>query len=80
MRMITGKIKKFARLLKKGIGKIFMWVKLKIMDWDWWSSGACHHALFPPSFYYTHTPEEIERIRAEKIKKIQEMIDQMKDH
>lgn len=54
-------------------------IKLKQMD-DWWyyTGGSCW-GLFPPSFYYTHTEEEVERITKETKARIQAMIDQLGD-
>lgn len=44
-------------------------VRLKRMD-DWWylMGGSCF-GLFPPSFYYTHTEEEIKRVTDEELDK-----------
>lgn len=47
------------------------------MDEEWRLSGRSCWSLFPPSFYYTHTEEEIERITAETIDRIQKLIDQL---
>ena len=54
-------------------------IKLKQMD-DWWyyTGGSCW-GLFPPSFYYTHTEEEIERITKETKARIQALINQLGD-
>lgn len=54
-------IKKIIKLYKNFIFK----QKLREMD-KWWDfmGGNCF-GLFPPSFYYTHTEEEIEQITAE---------------
>lgn len=43
----------------------------------WWSfmGGECF-GLFPPSFYYTHTEEEIERISEETIARLCAMIEE----
>lgn len=62
---------------KSLVGKIVFRIKLWMMD-DWWYyTGASTYELFPPSFYYTHTQEEIERITAEKKKRIQALIKQL---
>ena len=54
-------------------------MKIKRID-DWWyyMGGSCWR-LFPPSFYYTHTEEEIERITVETKARIQALIDQLGD-
>ena len=64
-------------LLKNLFSKIKFYHKLKKMD-DWWYfiGGDCF-GLFPPSFYYTHSEEEIKRIRDETLKKAYSMINQL---
>ncbi len=70
-------IRKGIDILTKPIRKAVFRIKLLLMD-DWWYfTGASSYELFPPSFYYTHTQEEIERITKEKKEKIQEMIDKL---
>ena len=51
--------------------------KLKKMD-DWWyfMGGNCF-GLFPPSFYYTHSEEEIKQIRDETLAKAYSIIRQL---
>ena len=70
---------KIIRIIKGWIDKIIFRIKLWEMD-DWWyyTGGSCW-GLFPPSFYYTHTEEEIERITAETRERIQALIDQLGD-
>lgn len=72
-------IKKYIELLKNIIHKIMFRIKLKQMD-DWWyyTGGNCW-GLFPPSFYYTHTEEEVERIAKETKARIQALIDRLGD-
>lgn len=72
-------IKKYIELLKNIIHKIMFRIKLEQMD-DWWyyTGGNCW-GLFPPSFYYTHTEEEVERITKETKARIQALIDQLGD-
>lgn len=72
-----GKMKRIVKVLIKPFKKIIFWIKLKDMDVQWyWTGGSCF-GLFPPSFYYTHTEEEIERITAETAERIGELIDQL---
>ena len=47
-------------------------------DWWYYTGGNCW-GLFPPSFYYTHTEEEVERITKETKARIQALIDQLGD-
>lgn len=72
-------IKKYIELLKNIIHKIMFRIKLEQMD-DWWyyTGGNCW-GLFPPSFYYKHTEEEVERITKETKARIQALIDQLGD-
>jgi len=55
-------VQKFINLLKKMIQKIKLKIKLMDMDVKWNIMGGRCFFPFPPSFYYTHTDEEIERI------------------
>lgn len=67
-------IKKCAELLKNLVHKIKFRLKLKQMD-DWWYfTGGHHYGLFPPSFYFTHTEEEIKRITDETMARLRAMI------
>lgn len=63
--------------LKKMIREIRFQIKLKEMDDLWYFMGGSCFGLFPPSFYYTHTQEEIERITAETLEKLRTMIDEL---
>lgn len=63
--------------IKKQIDKIKFRIKLKQMDDVWYYTGGSCWGLFPPSFYYTHTEEEIKRIKEDTIKRLYEMIEQM---
>ena len=51
--------------------------KLKKMDDCWYFMGGNCFGLFPPSFYYTHTEEDIKRIRDETLAKAYLMINQL---
>lgn len=67
------------QILKKLIQDVLFQMKLKEMDEFWYMTGGSCFGLFPPSFYYTHTPEEVEQITAAEIKKIRELIEQLGD-
>ena len=54
--------------------KILFRIKLWDMDRQWRMMGGNCFSLFPPSFYYTHTPEEIERIKWEQIEGIKKIL------
>lgn len=64
--------------LKELIRKILFRIKLHQMDRRWYDSEASSWELFPPSFYYTHTQEEIDRIRKETFAQIEEIIDRFR--
>lgn len=59
--------------------KILFRIKLWDMDRQWRMMGGNCFALFPPSFYYTHTPEEVERITREEIAEIRKILDEYKE-
>lgn len=70
----------------KRIDKIKKWYKqynfkrkCKDIDNSWWLFGGACFGGYPPSFYLTHTPEEIERIKKEDIEKTKEILKQMKN-
>ena len=64
---------------KRIIEKVKFRIKLKRMD-DWWYyiGGSCF-GLFPPSFYYTHTEEEVRRITDETLERLRSMIKELED-
>lgn len=72
---IRQSIIKLFGILKKAFKKIAFRIKLRAID-DHWRSSGCNScfALFPPSFYLTHTPEEIEQISKEEIAKLRKML------
>lgn len=45
---------------KKWIEKRRRKLELERMDFIWYFYGGSSWGLFPPSYYYTHPPEEIE--------------------
>lgn len=77
--MAKGKIN-IMGIIKGWIDKIIFRIKLSDMDRMWRFSGASCWELFPPSFYYTHTEEEIERIMAETDAELQELLDLLEDY
>lgn len=67
-------INKCIESLRNLIHKIRFLIKLKQMD-DWWYFvGGSSWQLFPPSFYYTHTEEEIKRITDGTLSRLQTMV------
>lgn len=47
------------------------------MDKWWYYMGFYSWELFPPSFYYTHTEKEIERITKEILEETRKLLDQL---
>ena len=47
------------------------------MDFEWFITGKCARTLFPPSFYYTHTEEEIQEAREQLRKRFYETLERM---
>lgn len=70
-------MRKCIKALKKAIKTILFKIKLYEMDKWWRITGKSGWSLFPPSFYHTHTEEEIERIQAETIERIKKLIDEL---
>ena len=70
-------IKRCIKGIKKLIDNIRFRIKLQQMDDLWRDMGGSCWGLFPPSFYYTHTEDEIKRIKDETIKELYEMLEQL---
>lgn len=64
---IKGKIKKLYE-------KIRFEIRLRQMDEFWYLHGGSCFGLFPPSFYYKHTQEEIARLEKEEIEKLKKIV------
>lgn len=75
--MKTADEKKNGGTFKRLVEKIVFRIKLRDMDNRWYAMGASCWELFPPSFYYTHTEEEIKRITEETVRSLKELIDKM---
>ncbi len=65
-------IRKCINLFKKALKKFLLWRKLKKMDTYWYLMGGNCFGIFPPSFYYTHTEEEINHIINTELKAFKE--------
>lgn len=64
-------------VLKKITCKVMFKIRLWEMDRWWEYTGGSSWQLFPPSFYYIHTEEEIEQITKETVQRITKMIDDL---
>ena len=71
-------VRKCISTFKKLIQKVLFKIKLRKMDYRWELMGGRCWELFPPSFYYTHTEEEIEKITNEAIEELEKMIDEFR--
>ena len=60
-------------VLKKLAFKIKLWN----MDYEWFITGKFIETLLPPSFYYTHTEEEIQDVREQARKRFYNKLDQL---
>ena len=54
--------------------------KLQAMDAEAAYNGSLSWMLFPPSYYYTHTQEEIERDTEEAIKRLRQKIEELREY
>lgn len=50
--------------------------RLKAMDEFWNLYGGSCFGMFPPSFYYKHSEEEIEKLRQEEIAKLKDILNE----
>ncbi|MBQ8233426.1 MAG: hypothetical protein IJZ34_16085 [Lachnospiraceae bacterium] len=65
--------------MRKWIQKLRYKAKLRQMDDMWrWMGGSCW-GLFPPSFYLTHTQEEIQRRKKAELDKLKAMLEEYKE-
>jgi hypothetical protein len=66
----------FCGKIIKILKKIRFRMKLRDMDRQWYFTFGNCFGLFPPSFYYTHTQEEAERIKQEEIARLKAILDE----
>jgi len=66
--------KKCGSISGKIAHKIAFRIKLWLMDEEWARRGGSCFELFPPSFYYTHTKEEIRAAADKQLRPIKEAI------
>ncbi|MBO5089209.1 MAG: hypothetical protein J6C01_11075 [Lachnospiraceae bacterium] len=57
--------------------RIIFRMKLQAMDEQWSMRFGYCFEMYPPSFYYLHTPEEQEAIIRRDVEAINKMIDQL---
>ncbi len=63
-------------MIKRITDRIVFHIKLLEMDLWFYFLGISGWALFPPSFYYTHTEEEIECIKEELETKLRKILEE----
>lgn len=68
-------VKKIFALIRKLWEKIKFEYKMRKMDDLWYFMGGNCFGLFPPSFYYRHTKEEVKRIKEETIAELYAIVD-----
>ena len=64
----------FGKLWKVFVSKM----KLMEMDKQWYLMGGICFGLFPPSFFHTHSEEEIKRCTDEIIMEIEKLLEELK--
>lgn len=66
-------------MMKKLIQKLRFRAKLRRMDDMWRYMDGHSWSLFPPSFYFTHTQEEIQRRKKAELDKLKAMLEEYKE-
>ena len=54
--------------------KIYFRIRLRHIDSEWYYWNDTGFSLFPPSFYYTHSEDEIERTTEETLAELRTML------
>lgn len=62
--------------MKKLFKRVRFELKMRRMDREWRMLGGPCFQMYPPSFYYRHTPEEIAEIKARDMKEMKELLKQ----
>ena len=65
--------------LKEQYKKLRWKRKLKRLDWEYYHSTFRGQRPYPPSFYLTHTEEEIKQKMAEDYQKALSLIEELED-
>lgn len=65
------------RVIKSLIARLHRKHELMVIDEMARFTGAISWMLFPPSFYLTHTQEEIEKAEAEQIAECERLLEEM---
>jgi len=72
-------MKKVIEKCKKIIEKLRMRSKLKRMDAIWYERGGSCFGLFPPSYYYKYSEEEMEKLKEQELGKLRAIIEDYKN-
>ena len=67
-------MKRLFKFISNLIYKVYFRIRLKRMDSAWRFWGGSGFSLFPPSFYYTHTEDEINRITNDTLAELKKML------
>ena len=63
-------------LIKKLWGRIGIRLRLIYLDSLWQFYGGNSYELFPPSFYYTHSPKEIAELTEKNLSELRRLAQQ----
>jgi len=63
----------------KLLKKIWFEIKMHSLDSKWYMQGFHCWELYPPSFYYRHTPEEQKQIIEREIGVLRKMLEEYKE-
>lgn len=75
--IMNNRRKKKERFIKKMIRKMRRKAKLEMLDEMARITGAISWMLFSPSFYFTHTQEEIEQAEAEQLAECERLLEEL---
>lgn len=70
-------IKKYIKIAKKLKDMILFRIKLYAMNEWFYFLGMNSWTLFPPSFYHTHTKDEIEHIKQETLRELRKLLQEI---
>lgn len=72
-------VKKMIALFRKLWKKAKFEYKMQKMDSLWYFMGGNCFGLFPPSFYYRHTEEDVKQITEETLAELHAVVDKYRE-